>query len=48
MVDSIRASFPDEYAPGVQTVLNMGIRRQGVTEDLATVASVLRNHGAKV
>ncbi len=47
-VDSIRASFPDEYAPGVQTVLNMGNRRQGVTEDLATVASLLRRHGAKV
>jgi hypothetical protein len=47
-VDSIRASFPDEYAPGVQTVLNMGNRRQGVTEDLATVTSLLRRHGARV
>ena len=47
-VDSIRASFPGEYAPGVQTVLSMGNRRQGVTEDLATAASLLRNHGAKV
>ena len=47
-VDSIRASFPGEYAPGVQTVLSMGNRRQGVTEDLASVASVLRDHGGKV
>jgi hypothetical protein len=47
-VDSIRASFPGEYAPGVQTVLSVGNRRQGVTEDLASVASALRNHGGKV
>jgi soluble lytic murein transglycosylase-like protein len=47
-VDSIRASFPGEYTPGVQTVLSMGNRRQGVTEDLATAASVLRDHGGKV
>ena len=47
-VASIRASLPDEYAPGVQTVLAMGNLHQGVREDLATVASILRNHGAKV
>jgi hypothetical protein len=47
-VDSIRASFPGEYAPGVQTVVSMGNRRQGVTEDLTTVTSLLRQHGAKV
>ncbi len=47
-VDSIRASFPGEYAPGVQTVVSIGNRRQGVTEDLATVASVLKLHGSKV
>ena len=48
LVDSIRASFPGEYAPGVQTVLSLGNRRQGVTEDLASVASALRDHGGKV
>lgn len=47
-VDSIRASLPNEYAPGVQTVLAMGTMRQGVREDVATVASVLRSHGANV
>ena len=47
-VDSIRAAFPGEYAPGVQTVLNMGNRRQGVTEDLASVAALLRRHGSTV
>ena len=47
-VNAIRASFPGEYAPGVQSVLSMGYRRQGVTEDLASVASALRDHGGKV
>jgi soluble lytic murein transglycosylase-like protein len=47
-VDSIRVSFPGEYAPGVQTVVSMGNRRQGVTEDFVTVGSLLRGHGAKV
>lgn len=47
-VDSIRASMPDEYAPGVQTVVAMGSLHQGVREDLATVVSVLKRHGARV
>jgi hypothetical protein len=41
-VDSFRASFPGEYVDGVRSVVTMGQRHQGVTEDLATVASVLR------
>jgi hypothetical protein len=47
-VDSIRASLPNEYAPGVQTVVIMGIRQQGVREDLATVTSALKRPGGKV
>src|SRR5258706_8016527 len=47
-VDSFRASFPGEYVAGVQTVLTMGKLHQGVTEDLATVASVLKHHGGSV
>jgi soluble lytic murein transglycosylase-like protein len=47
-VDSIRASLPGEYAPGVQTVVAMGNMRQGVREDLATVASLLKSRGANV
>jgi Transglycosylase SLT domain len=47
-VDSIRPSLPDEYAPGVQTVVAMGNLHQGVREDLATVASVIRSHGGNV
>jgi hypothetical protein len=46
-VDSIRAALPDEYAPGVQTVVAIGKQRQGVTEDMATVASILKSHGGK-
>jgi hypothetical protein len=40
-VDSIRPSLPDEYAPGVQTVISMGSKRQGVREAPATVSSLL-------
>jgi soluble lytic murein transglycosylase-like protein len=47
-VDSIRAAMPDEYAPGVQTVVAMGTLHQGVREDLATVTALLRRHGASV
>jgi soluble lytic murein transglycosylase-like protein len=41
-VDSIRASFPNEFVPGVRTVLTMGEREQGVVEDLATVEAALK------
>jgi len=43
LVDSIRASLPDEYAPGVQTVIAMGAKQQGVREDPATVSSLLKH-----
>jgi hypothetical protein len=41
-VKSIRASFPNEFVPGVQTVIFTGEREQGVREDLATVVSALQ------
>ena len=47
-VDSIRASLPDEYAPGVQTVIAMGNRLQGVREDPVTVSSLLKHPIANV
>jgi len=47
-VSSIRGAMENEYAPGVQTVLAMGEKRQGVTEDLATVTSLLKAHGGKI
>jgi membrane-bound lytic murein transglycosylase B len=40
-VDSIRMALPNEYAPGVQTVIAMGNVNQGVREDLATVSAAL-------
>jgi len=47
-VDSIRAPLRNEYAPSVQTVLAIGNKRQGVREDLATVAALLRSHGGRI
>jgi hypothetical protein len=45
---SIRAALPDEYAPGVQTVIAMGNKQQGVREDPATVSSLLKRPIANV
>ena len=45
-VNSIRASLAGEYAPGVRTVVALGEKRQGVREDLATVASLLKRQDA--
>ena len=42
-VKFIRASLPNEFVSGVQTVVAMGEKEQGVTEDVATVASALRH-----
>jgi hypothetical protein len=47
-VTSIRVPIPDEWAPGVQTVLSMGLRRQGVLESPDTVIAMLRSHGARI
>lgn len=44
-VISIRAVFPDEYAPGVQSVIAIGRIKQGVCESLAQVKSKLHLHG---
>ena len=47
-VDTIRAALPDEFAPGVQTVIAMGTVQQGVREDVATVSSVLKHPATDV
>ena len=47
-VVSVRAALPDEYAPGVQTVIGFGRVRQGVCETLTQVRSRLRLHGTTV
>jgi hypothetical protein len=46
-VDLIRASLPDEYAPGVQTVIAMDGKQQSVREDPATVALLLKHPATK-
>ena len=45
-VISIRAAFPDEYAPGVQSVIAFGRVKQGVCESLAQIRSKLHLHGS--
>jgi hypothetical protein len=40
-VVSVRAAFPDEYAPGVQSVIAFGRIKQGVCEPIARVKAKL-------
>jgi len=47
-VSSIRAAFPGEYPDGVLTVLSMGRLKQGVRDDMRTVAAAIRIRGGKV
>jgi soluble lytic murein transglycosylase-like protein len=48
-VTSVRAAMPDEYTPGVQTVVSVGQHlHQGVLEGLDKVEALLRSHGANV
>ena len=41
-VNKIRAAFPNEFVPGVKTVVIMGERMQGVLEDVAAVTAALK------
>jgi membrane-bound lytic murein transglycosylase B len=47
-VVSVRAAFPGEYAPGVQTVITVGRLHQGVRESVAQVKSIIRAHGGGI
>ncbi|HEV2561277.1 MAG TPA: lytic transglycosylase domain-containing protein [Rhizomicrobium sp.] len=47
-VISVRATLPDEYAPGVQSVITVGRLRQGVRESAAAAKSIIRAHGGAV
>ncbi len=47
-VKSVRAPLPGEYADGVQSVVAIGKRRQGVRENVVTATAILRNHGSRV
>jgi hypothetical protein len=43
---SVRAALPDEYAPGVKSVIGFGRVRQGVCENLAQVKAKLQLRGS--
>lgn len=47
-VTKVRAAFPDEYAPGVLTVITIGKVRQGVREDPAKVTAAIRARGGLI
>jgi len=47
-VTSISMAMPDEWAPGVRTVLSMGLRRQAVLEDPDHVTEMLKSRGFQV
>jgi hypothetical protein len=47
-VTSVRAALPDEYAPGVQTVVKVGRLKQGVREDVAKVKAAIRGRGGAI
>jgi hypothetical protein len=47
-VTSVRAALPDEYAPGVQTVIKVGRMKQGVRESVAQVTAAIRGHGGAI
>jgi hypothetical protein len=47
-IASVRAAFPGEYTPGVQSVITAGKLRQGVRESVAAVTAAIRVHGGIV
>jgi len=44
----VRAAMPDEYAPGVLTVVTIGKVRQGVREAPAKATAIIRAHGGAI
>lgn len=47
-VRAVREVFPGEYADGVQSVIDMGVVKQGVQEDAATVTKAVRVRGGQI
>jgi len=47
-VRSIREAGPGEYAPGVRTVINMGVLKQGVLEDARAVGAAIKIRGGRI
>src|SRR6185312_14976606 len=44
-VRSVREAFPGEYAPGVKSVIDLGVLKQGVVEDTPTVNAAIKTPG---
>jgi soluble lytic murein transglycosylase-like protein len=44
---TVRAALPNEYAPGVQSVITVGRVRQGVRESVAQVRAIIRGRRGK-
>jgi len=44
---TVRAALPDEYAPGVQSVIAVGRLRQGVRESVVQARAIIRGHRGK-
>jgi hypothetical protein len=47
-VVAVRAAFPGEYAPGVQSVITAGRIHQGVRENVVAAKAILRAHGGGI
>jgi hypothetical protein len=47
-IASVRAAFPGEYAPGVQSVITIGRLHQGVRESVAQAKAIIRAHGGGI
>jgi hypothetical protein len=47
-VRTVRAVLPGEYASGVQSVIDMGVLKQGVREPVAAVTAAIRLRGGRV
>ena len=45
---TVRAALPDEYTPGVQSVITVGRARQGVRESVGEARAIIRGHRGKI
>ncbi len=45
---TVRAALPDEYIPGVQSVITVGRMKQGVRESVAQVRAIVHGHRGKI
>lgn len=47
-IAAVRAAFPGEYAPGVQSIITIGRLHQGVRESVAQAKAIIRAHGGGI